>query len=77
MYDGTYMNLKTQVLKAAKSAGVLGPDGQIGRLDSLEMIELVVALEKETKIRIPPASLREESFASLDSIVALLEQVSH
>lgn len=61
------------VRDAARSLGLLHPDGRLQQLDSLGMIDLIVTLEEVTGVAVPAASLREESFESVESIAELLE----
>ena len=62
------------VRKIAEQLGLLHTDGRLKPLDSLGMIDFLVALEESTGVSIPAASLREESFQSIESIVMLLEE---
>jgi acyl carrier protein len=55
--------------------GLLEENGALAQLDSLTMLDLVVALEDAAKVKIPPHELRAESFVSVDAIVALLGRI--
>jgi acyl carrier protein len=66
-----------EVVRAvAKRLNLLGPDGKLAQLDSLGIIDMVMELEAQTRIQIPTASLRQESFESLETIAALLDDLS-
>lgn len=64
------------VRSVAQSLGLLRADGGLQRLDSLGMIDLIVALEEATGVSVPAASLREESFESIESLAELLEEAA-
>jgi acyl carrier protein len=46
-------------------------------MDSLKAVDLVVELEEATRISIPAHALRRETFASLESIAALLRELAN
>ena len=68
------MKIADKVKETVKSQGLLEDDNKIKRLDSIDMIDLLVELEKATGISIPSASFREEMFESIDSLTRLFEQ---
>jgi acyl carrier protein len=65
-----------KVRAAAKKLSLLDDGGRLGELDSLSLIELVVELEAQTRVRIPTASLRQENFDSLESIARMLDDLA-
>jgi len=46
-------------------------------LDSLDALELVVALEKNFKITIPDEHVGREAFASINALVAYIQKENH
>jgi len=48
-------------------------DGGLG-LDSIDALELVVAMEKRFKVRIPDATVGAKVLVSVDSIVSFIEE---
>jgi acyl carrier protein len=69
------MNYHDTVITTAKSLGMLDSDGQLVRLDSLMIIDLVLALEDAAGVQIPVASLREDVFGSVDSVAQMLSDL--
>lgn len=70
------MNIRENV--AAVIAGVSGgepTDDALQALDSLDLVELVVRLEEELSVEIPDTMLSDTVFASIDSLVDLMEEV--
>jgi acyl carrier protein len=65
----TYRNL---VETTAQSLGLLDADGNLVPLDSLMVVDLVVALEEAAQTRIPVNRIRSEAFESLDSVARLI-----
>ncbi|MBA3454484.1 MAG: hypothetical protein H0T42_15450 [Deltaproteobacteria bacterium] len=59
----------------AEEFGLLEPNGTLAQVDSLTMIDIVVALEDAANVKIPAHELRAETFMSLDSIVAMLGRI--
>ena len=68
-----YMTVITQV---ADSLRLLDDNNDLLPLDSLTIVDFVVALENQTKLTIPAASLRQEHFRSLLTVRALLQSLS-
>jgi acyl carrier protein len=63
------------VHQAATALGLLTPDGQLTELDSLTILDLVEKLEVVASVSIPTASLRQESFESVETIAQLLTEL--
>lgn len=68
------MKFVNAIRKVARPLGLLNADGSLKKIDSLDMINLIVAVEELTGVSVPAASLREEAFESVESLSALLEQ---
>ena len=66
------MDHHAQVTEAARSLGLLDADGKLVRLDSLMMVDLVIAIEDFTGLAIPADVLREETFQSIESVTAMV-----
>jgi len=64
------------VRQTARSLDLLDEHGRLVRLDSLSIMDLLAALENATRLMIPTASLRQESFESLETIAQLLDKLS-
>jgi acyl carrier protein len=47
-----------------------------GLIDSLSVLELIVGLEKQLKVRIPPETLQPDDFDTIDLIVETVTRVS-
>lgn len=62
------------VREVADSFNLVGGDGQLLPLDSLTLVDVLVALEQRLSVQIPPEIISIESFASIESIVAMVEQ---
>jgi len=60
------------VRDVAMSLKLLDEDGSLPQLDSLEMMEMVAALEKSLKIRIPTAALRPQVFSTIEALARML-----
>lgn len=69
------MSLLEVVRATAESNDFLDGKGKLKTLDSIGIIDFVIALERDARIVIPPASLREEHFRSLEAVVELVEQL--
>ena len=61
------------IREIANEMGFLDDKGVMMRLDSLAVMDLITALEAATELSVPTASLRQESFQSLESIARLLD----
>jgi acyl carrier protein len=64
------------VVAAARKLGFLDAKGAITDLDSLQIIDLVLELERALKIRVPPSKLERRAFRSVDEIVAFLRSIA-
>jgi acyl carrier protein len=64
------------VRAAAQRLNLLDERGRLMPLDSLGIIDMVLALESSTKVQIPTAALRQESFESLEAIAEMLDGLS-
>ena len=62
------------ILTILKSRNLIEPNGKIKTLDSIEMIDVIVAIEKATSTSLPPSSLREEIFESVQTLSDVFEQ---
>jgi acyl carrier protein len=70
------MSVADRVKKLAAAKNVLARDGDLKPLDSMGIIELVVALESEFSVSIPTEGLRPERFASLQTLSKMLEELT-
>jgi acyl carrier protein len=66
----------TLVKQVAGELNLIDDQGKVLPLDSLSMIDLVIALESSAGIAIPATSLRPEAFASVESIAELMAQTA-
>jgi acyl carrier protein len=66
---------KALVREVAQKLELLEPDGHLRPLDSLSIIDLVIELEKEGNFEIPVSLLRDEMFASIEALAAVLDKV--
>jgi acyl carrier protein len=64
------------VRAAARKLNLLDEHGKLIELDSLAVIDLVLELEAATRKSIPTASLRQEAFASLETVAAMLDELN-
>ena len=55
---------------------MLTKTGALKRLDSVAVIDLVVGIEKEFSITIPPAELLPEVFENLERLASLVERMN-
>ncbi len=62
-----------RVKKVATRAGAVAKTGELRRIDSVIMVDLVVGLEKEFALAIPPAELKPERFTSLITLAELVD----
>jgi hypothetical protein len=66
----------TELLRSVRSIaqrlGLLLPDGDLTRLESLSIVEFVSELEHVLRVEVPTAALNESSFGSLQSVTAML-----
>jgi len=54
---------------------MLDADGQLMELDSLSMLDFVTAIEDCTGKTIPTTQIRRDTFESLATIIALVDQL--
>jgi len=62
---------------AAKKLKLLNDAGDLKKLDSLNIIDLVVELEASSSVSIPSSALMPEHFASIADVCALLRDLAH
>ena len=75
---GRSRNMDASMLarETAKNAKVLGANGEvISRLDSMDVANLVVSLEKATGRKVPPSEMRIENFQSVAALAALIARM--
>lgn len=70
------MDYRDTAIQAAKSLALLDGTGALIRLDSLMMVDFVIALEDAAGIQIPIASLNEDVFGSIDSVAKMLSTLA-
>jgi hypothetical protein len=64
---------RDNVRRVAASLGLLDPQGRLVPLDSLMVIDFVIALQEEFHVRVPATQLQSgETFASIDSVATML-----
>jgi len=61
------------VRATARKLNLLDEHGRLMQLDSLAIIDLVLELEAATRMQIPTASLRQESFETLETVADMVE----
>jgi acyl carrier protein len=64
---------RAAVQKTVRELGFEANDGTLVSLDSLMIVELVMALERETGLEIPIED--DETFVSIDSVATMLSQL--
>jgi acyl carrier protein len=64
------------VLDAARALDLLDSGGQLAPLDSLMVVDFITEIEGSTSLRFRADDVHWKNFASLESIVALLEAIS-
>ena len=57
---------------SAKAVGLLNERGELKKIDSLALLDLLGELETRAEVSIPTEALTLENFASLESVAALL-----
>lgn len=70
------MEVAQVVREVADSLSLLAADGQLLPVDSLTLVDMLVALEQRLDIQIPPEIISIESFASIASVVAMVERAT-
>ncbi len=80
-----YDRIKRMIVKAVKlkispdrienTKPLFGPEG-VG-LDSIDALELVIALEKEFRVRVPDSSVGRKVLVSVDTIAKFIQENSN
>lgn len=65
-----------RVRKLAARSGLLTKAGLLKQIDSLALIDLVVGIEREFRIAVPPTMLNVDDFGTLEQIAVLVEQIT-
>lgn len=63
------------VRSTAESLGLLDAAGRLVPLDSLMIVDYVMALEEAASVQVPVALVRNAHFESLESVAKMLAQV--
>jgi acyl carrier protein len=66
------MTQREVVVRVATELGLVDSSGQLLKLDSLSIVDLVVGLEDEMKIEIPIGNLSGATFETIDSVNEML-----
>lgn len=69
------MDYRKLVLAKAREMTLLGADGKLKKMNSLDLIDFVVSLEKGSNLKIPSDAIDDKNFASVDSVVTLLARL--
>ncbi len=71
------LGLVREILGASAATRPLAVDAGLGELgiSSIKMVSLMLAIEAEFNLAIPPGEITPESFASIDSVAAMIERV--
>ena len=64
------------VLEAARGLDLLHADGTLMSLDSLNVLDMVVELERLTGLEIPTSEISREHFESVESLCTWLERLA-
>jgi acyl carrier protein len=70
------MTYRDSIRASAKKLALLDEVGELFQLDSLELVNLVVEVEKATGTTIPNDEVRPENFSSIDRIDRLLSRLT-
>lgn len=70
------MKYQEIVRKTAMTMNLLDGRGKLLPLDSLSIIDFVLALETASQVQIPTASIREETFESVETIAEMLAELA-
>ena len=70
------MDYVSLVRSSAKKLDLLDAEGGLKRLDSIEIVDLVVEIERLGAFDIPTAAVSEAAFASVEAIAAMLVQIA-
>jgi acyl carrier protein len=60
------------IIRVATQMGLINSQGELLAIDSLTMIDLLVALEEAVGFEIPITNVRENTFNSIDAISELV-----
>jgi acyl carrier protein len=63
------------VINAAKSLGLLDNSGELVKLDSLMIVDFLIAIEDVVHVQIPLTNLTEETFRTVDSVTQMVSEV--
>lgn len=71
------LTLVRQILGAPAASRPLAVDARLAELgiSSIKMVSLMLAIEAEFNLAIPPGEITPESFASIASVEAMIERV--
>ena len=69
------MSTLDQVKKVVTELRIVNKDGTLNQIDSMGLIDLVVALEGEFALSIPPEQLVPDHFVSVDSLGSFMQHV--
>ncbi len=64
------------VTKTAIQMDLLDGRGKLRRLDSLTLLDFVVALESASHLAIPSVYVREDTFESIESLAEMLAEIA-
>ena len=70
------MDYRESVVAAARELGFIDPAGKLVPLDSLMIVDLIIALEDKTGVEVPADAVSEQTFASIETITAMLESTA-
>jgi acyl carrier protein len=70
------MSTAEKIRASAKRLALLDEGGELFQLDSLELVNLVVEVEKATGTTIPNDEVRPENFSSIERIERLLSRLA-
>jgi len=79
MHDrDTIRQAAREAVRAMIGADVSGEEPLIssGRIDSLSILSLIVALERQLNVSIPPANLQPDDFDTIEWIVDTVERAA-
>jgi acyl carrier protein len=70
------MKYRSEVASAAADLKLLDTGGNLIKLDSLGLLDLVAELETRVGIEIPTHEMRAETFATIETVSELLARLS-
>ncbi len=65
-------NYQVTIIRVATQMGLINSQGELLAIDSLTMIDLLVALEEAVGFEIPITNVRENTFKSIGAISELV-----